>query len=145
MFFVLFPVVRPFFDESSLQAALQFASSAWVIAHSLGMGAFILLALGFLGVHISLQETRAERRAFWALVLSWIGAGLTLPFFGAEAFGLQVIGRAVVDRNDPTLIPLVNSIRFGPGLVFIGTGLLLVGVASIMLASAVWKSGILPK
>jgi hypothetical protein len=59
IFFVLFPVVRPFFDESSVQGAQQFASSSWVIAHSLGMGAFILLSLGFLGVYLHLQETKA--------------------------------------------------------------------------------------
>ncbi len=145
VFFVLFPVVRPFFDESSLQGAEEFASISWVIAHSLGMGGFILLTLGFLGVQMSLQGTKAERRAFRALVMSWIGAGLTLPFFGAEAFGLQVIGQAAVAQNNPALIPLVNSVRFGPGIIFAISGLLLVGVAAIVLASAIWKSVILPK
>jgi hypothetical protein len=145
IFFVLFPVVRPFFDESSLQGAQQFASNSWVIAHSLGMGAFIMLSLGFLGVYLHLQETKAERRAFRALVLCWIGAGLALPFFGAEAFSLQVIGRAVVNQNNPALIPLVNEVRFGPAIAFIILGLLLVAIATIMLASAIWKSGILPR
>jgi len=145
IFFVLFPVVRPFFDESSLRGAAEFASTSWVIAHALGMGGFILLTLGFLGVHTHLQETRGENRAFLALVLSWIGAGLTLPFFGAEAFGLQVIGQAAVNMNNPALIPLINSVRFGPGIIFLITGLMLVGFSTIVLASAVWKSGILPK
>jgi hypothetical protein len=145
VFFVLFPVVRPFFDESSLRGAEQFASARWVLAHALGMGGFILLALAFLGVYIRLQETGAERRAFRALVLSWIGAGLTLPFFGAEAFSLQVIGQAAVNQNNASLILLINQVRFGPGLLFIGSGLLLVVVAGIVLASAVWKSGILPR
>jgi hypothetical protein len=145
LLFVLFPAVRPFFDESTLQGAEQFASTKWVMAHAFGMGGFILLTLGFPGVYIRLQETGAERRAFRALVLSWIGAGLTLPFFGAEAFSLQVIGQAAVNQNDAALIPLINSVRFGPGIFFIISGLLLVGIAAIVMASAIWKSGSLPK
>jgi len=145
IFFVLFPVVRPFFDESSLKGASEFASTSWVVAHSLGMGGFILLSLGFLGVHLCLQGTRAERPAFTGLVLSWIGAGLTLPFYGAEAFALQVIGQAAAKEGNPALIPLVNEIRFGPGIVFVTLGLLLVGIATIVVASAVWKSGILSR
>jgi len=143
--FVLFPVVRPFSDESSLRGAQAFASTSWVLSHALGMGAFVLLTLGFLGVYIRLQETRAERRAFWALVLSWIGAGMTLPFFGAEAFSLQVVGQEALNQNNPAILDLVNSVRFGPGIIFAISGLLLVGVAAIVVASAVWQSGSLTR
>jgi len=138
--FVLFPVARPFFDESSLEGAVQFASTRWVIAHALGMAGFILLGLGLLGLYLFMRETPSRRRMFWAVGSGWIGIGLTLPFFGAEAFSLQVIGQAVTARHDPTLIPLVNEVRFGPGIVFIGTGLVLVAASTILLALAVWKS-----
>jgi hypothetical protein len=43
------------------------------------------------------------------------------------------------------LIPLVNQVRYGPGLILIAPGLLLIAVSTILLASAVWKSGTLPK
>jgi hypothetical protein len=141
----LFPVVRPFFDESTLQGAAEFASARWVIAHALGMGGFIMLSLGFLGLYLLLKPTKLEGRTFVALVLSWIGTGLTLPFFGAEAFGIQVIGHAAVIQNSTALLTLVNSVRFGPGIVFIGSGLLMIAVASIVFATAVWQSKILPK
>ena len=144
-FFLLFPVVRPFFDETSLQGAREFASTQWVVAHSLGMGGFILLSLGFLGVYLRLQKTEADKRSFSAFVLSLVGMGLTLPFFGAEAFSLQVIGQAAVSRNETDLIPLINQIRYGPGIYFVLTGLLLVAAAAILLASAIRMSGLLPK
>ena len=35
--FVLYPAIRPFSDESSLQGALAFASPSWVLAHTLAM------------------------------------------------------------------------------------------------------------
>jgi hypothetical protein len=145
IFFVLFPVVRPFFDESSIQSAREFASNQWVIAHSLGIGGFILLSLGFLGLYLHLRETRVERWALRGFVLCLVGAGLTLPFFGAEAFGLQVIGSAAVNQNNAALIPLVNQVRFGPGIAFIVSGLLCVAAATIVMAAVVWKSRALPK
>jgi len=145
VFFTLFPVVRPFFDESSLQGATEFASIQWVVAHAFGMGGFIMLTLGFLGVYVRLQETAVERWMLRALVLGWIGAGLTLPFFGAEAFSLQVIGRAAVSQNNAALIPLINQVRFGPGIIFVITGLVLVAIATFLAAFAIWKSGIMPK
>lgn len=145
VFFTLFPVVRPFFDESALEAAARFASARWVVAHALGMGGFILLSLGMLGVYLLLRSTPVEGRTFASVILFWVGSGLTLPFFGAEAFGLQVIGHTAFTQNSTHLLSLVNLIRFGPGLFFIGAGLLLIAIAAIVLATAVWKSGILPK
>lgn len=143
--FTLFPVLRPFFDESSLHGASQFASGRWVLAHSFGMAGFILLCLGFLGVYVRLKDTDVERRTFVAIVLSWVGAGLTLPFFGAEAFGLQVIGRTAMEQNNSALIPMINEVRFGPGIAFIGLGLLCLAAATVILATAIWKSGIFSK
>ena len=93
IFFVLYPAIRPFSDEASLQVAEAFGSFSWVLAHSLAMVAFVLLVLGLLGLYVRRQETAAERRAIQALVLSWIGIGLTLPYYGAETFGLHAIGQ----------------------------------------------------
>ncbi|VVB90189.1 Uncharacterised protein [uncultured archaeon] len=71
--FVLYPAIRPFSDESSLEGARAFASFSWVLAHSLAMMAFILLTLGFLDLYLFLQKTTVEHRAFQALVLNWMG------------------------------------------------------------------------
>jgi hypothetical protein len=90
--FVLYPAIRPFSDEVSLQGAAAFASPNWLAAHMLAMVAFTLLPLGLLGLHTMLQETAVERLGFWAIVLSWIGIGLTLPYYGGEAYGLHAIG-----------------------------------------------------
>ena len=145
VFFVLFPMIRPFFDESSIQGSREFASNKWVIAHSLGIGGFILLPLGFLGLYLYLRDSRVERLALRGFVLCLVGAGLTLPFFGAEAFGLQVIRSGAVTQNNAYLIPLVNQLRIGPGIAFILSGLLRVAAATIVMAAAVWKSHALPK
>ena len=145
--FVLFPVARPFFDGSSTQMAYayHFASNVSPLAHSLAIVGFVFLALGILGLNASLKRTGTEGRSFKALVLYLIGSGLTLPFFGAEAFSLHVVGQAAIAQNNPALLSLVSSVRFGPGIVFVVAGLLLVAVSSVVLASAVWASRVLPK
>jgi hypothetical protein len=145
VFFTLFPAVRPFFDESSLSGAAGFASARWVVAHAFGMAGLVSLVLGFLGLYLRLRSSGQERRPFLALVLTWVGAGLTLPFFGAEAFSLHVIGRAALDENNAALLPMVNKVRFGPGIYFVVSGLLLIAAGAVILATAVWRSGVLPK
>jgi hypothetical protein len=145
IFFVLYPAIRPFSDESSLQGAAAFASSSWVLAHSLAIVAFILLALGLLGLYIRLKATRVERHAMVALVLIWIGAGLTLPYYGAETFGLHAIGQEALRQNSPELISLANSVRWQEGIVFIGSGLLFLAAGTILFAVAIWKSSSLPR
>jgi Zinc-binding dehydrogenase len=46
--FVLYPAIRPYSDEASLQGAAAFASGAWIVAHVLAMLGFVLVALGLL-------------------------------------------------------------------------------------------------
>ncbi len=143
LLFVLYPAIRPFSDETSLQGARAFASTAWLVAHMLAMVGFTLVALGLLALHIALQETAAERLAFRALVVSMLGVGLTLPFYGGEAFGLHAIGQQAVQDHSAALVGLANVVRSGPELYMFVLGLLLLGVGAILAAVAVWNSGTL--
>lgn len=143
--FVLYPALRPFSDEASLLGAAAFASTEWIVAHVLAMLGFILLTLGLFGLYISLQETTVERLAFRGLVLSWLGTGLTLPFYGAEVFGLHEIGLEAIRQQSAALVSLANDVRLGPGFIMILVGLVLLAVGSNMAATAVWKSRTMPK
>jgi hypothetical protein len=143
--FVLYPALRPFSDEASLQGAQAFASTAWILAHMLAVVGFILLALGLLSLHIALQHTAAQRLVFLALVLSWIGVGLTLPYYGAEMFGLHAIGQEAVRQHSSALLALANAVRFGPGFIVIIVGLGLLAVGTILVALALWRSGTLSR
>lgn len=143
--FVLYPLLRPFSDESSLQGAAAFASPAWIVAHLLAAVAFILLTLGLLGLHIALQQTAVERLAFLALVVNWIGVGLILPYYGAEMFGLRALGQEALRQHSTALLALVDAVRLGPGAIVFVAGLLLLAVGAILVASAVWRSGTLSR
>ncbi len=143
--FVAYPALRPFSDEKTLDGAAAFASTSWLVAHSLAMVAFVLVALGFFGVVRRLHSSPTGRLAGRAAVVTAVGVGLTLPFYGAEAFGLHALGQEAIDRNDPTLVSMSDSIRFGFGIVFITVGLLALAVGAIMMARAIWRSGVLDR
>jgi hypothetical protein len=143
--FVAYPAIRPFSSETGLEGARAFASTNWIIAHSLAMAGFILMGLALLGVCEHLRATKGERLASWGMVLSWIGIGLTLPYYGAEVFGLHAVGQAVVDRNSPGLMSIVNNIRWEVGIFWILAGLAVLGIGVILFAVAIWRSGRLAK
>ncbi len=143
--FVAYPALRPFSDEKTLDGAAAFASTSWLVAHSLAMIAFVLVALGFFGVARRLDSSPTDRLGGRAAVVAAVGIGLTLPFYGAEAFGLHALGQEAIDRNDPTLVAMSDSIRFGFGIVFITVGLLALAIAAIMMARAIWRSGVLER
>ena len=72
--FVLYPAIRLFSDENSMQGARAYASASWIVAHSLGIAAFILLALGVFGVSSRLLASLVAGRAVVATTLSWVGS-----------------------------------------------------------------------
>jgi hypothetical protein len=143
--FVLYPAIRPFSDEESLQGAAAFGSTAWIVAHILAMAGFTLLTIGLLGLNIALQDSPSERLSFRALVVGLLGVGMTLPFYGGEAFGLHAIGQEALGQHRAALVGLAAVIRGEPQLAMFMAGLLLIAVSAIMVATAIWKSGTLAK
>lgn len=140
LLFILYPTLRPFSDEVSLEGAAAFAANNWLLAHMLAMVAFTLLPFGLLGLYQSLQESNVEGTGYWALVLNLIGIGLTLPFYGGEAYGLHAIGQAALGQQNADLLGMAGVVRSGPGLYMFLVGLLLLAVSSILVAIALWRS-----
>jgi hypothetical protein len=145
--FVLYPAVRPWQDESTVQGAIRAMSSgAWVAAHLFAMIGFILVALGLLAVWNAVGRTRAEPLALAAVVTTWIGVGLTLPYFGAEDFGLNAIARKAAQGQVLDLLGLVDAVRFSPvPITTFGLGLVLLAAGAVLAAVAIWRSGVLPR
>jgi hypothetical protein len=143
--FAAYPALRPWHDEATVAGATaSMSSNAWVAAHFFAMLAFILVPLGLLALRAALAATRAEPLALTAVVLAWIGSGLVLPYYGAEDFGLHAIAGSAGPRDG--LLSLVHAVRFQPlAMTIFGTGLLLLAVAGIMAAIAVWRSHVLPR
>ncbi|MFI6789431.1 hypothetical protein ACIBG4_19115 [Nonomuraea sp. NPDC050383] len=133
--FLVYPAVRPSGDDAAAMAA-----PAWVTGHLAAMIGFILLGLGVLG----LSELLGGRLASRAAAVTWVGAGLTLPYYGAEDFGLHVIARRSLRDGAPALMELAGEFRFHPvAVTMFAAGLALLGVGTVMAAVAVRRSGVL--
>jgi hypothetical protein len=145
MLFVLYPAIRPFSDETTLAGAQAFASNAWVVSHVMGMLGFIGVALGLLGLHVALVGTPVARQSFWAVVLGWIGTGLTLTYYGAEVYAMRVIGREALSQHDAAVLTLADQVRGAPGEVIFAIGLVLVAVAGVMAAVASRQLAVPPR
>ncbi|MBU9711186.1 hypothetical protein [Evansella tamaricis] len=138
--FVIYPSLRPYSDEITMEGAIAFASTEWLISHILAIIAFTLLPLGLLGVHHSLQGKMAHKLSYWAFILSLVALGLILPFYGGETFGLHAIGQKAIEQQSIGLLSQADIVRSGVGLVMFLTGLLLLAIAAIIVAIAIWKS-----
>ena len=138
--FVLYPLLRPFSDEVSLQGAAAFGSSNWLLAHMLAMVAFTLLPLGVFCLFLSLQRTAGGRLGFWGMVLTQVAVGLTLPFYGGEAYGLHAIGQEALRQQNDALLGMATVVRGGPGLIMFLVALLLLAVSAIVVAVALWRA-----
>lgn len=145
--FALFPVLRPWHDEATVAGAtLAFGSTAWVLSHYAGVVAFILVPFGLLALRKRLKGGPGESSALLALLGTWLGVGLILPYFGAETFGLHAVARSAADGLTGDLLGIAEAVRLGP--LAVGTfaaGLLLVAVGGVLTAVAVWRSRALPQ
>jgi hypothetical protein len=145
--FVLYPATRPWTDESTAEGALSAMSSpAWVASHLFAIIGFILVPLGLLGVHGVLSRTGSERLAARAVVTAWVGAGLTLPYYGAEDFGLHGIASEAAAGQPTDLLAVADAVRFHPvaATTFL-LGLVTLAVGAVLAAIAVWRSAVLPR
>ncbi|MEU6783828.1 hypothetical protein ABZ912_31920 [Nonomuraea angiospora] len=135
--FLTYPAIRPSGDD-----ATAMASTAWVAGHAAAMLGFVLLGLAVLGLH----QVLGDRLSLRAAAVTWVGAGLTLPYYGAEDFGLNVIARRSLHDQAPALMELAEEFRYGPvAITMFAVGLIVLAVGAVMAAIAVWRSGTLPK
>jgi hypothetical protein len=80
--------------------------------------------------------------ASWALLsidrfagrLAFGGTLLVLPYYGAEAFGLNAIGRLALRLNDPSGVAAADMFRFQPvAITVFAAGLLLLAASGVRL------------
>ncbi len=145
--FLLYPAFRPWNDESTVTGAIaSMASGRWVASHLFAMIGFILIPLGLLALHALLRNTRSEPLSGAAVLASWIGAGLTLPYYGAEDFALHAAAGKAAAGAPIDLLGLADAVRYGAvAATTFALGLLLLGIGTVLAAIAIWRTTVLPR
>lgn len=144
--FAVYEIVAPRADESTLDGAAAWASAGWSIAHISAIVGLILIPLGYGAIRGFLDGTPQEGTAHLATVIGSIGYGLTISYYGAEVYGLKAIGERAVADGDASLTDVGNDFRLDPtAMTIFLIGLVLVAVAAVLVAIAVWRSGSLPR
>ncbi|WP_088945817.1 hypothetical protein [Rhodococcus sp. 1168] len=143
--FLAYPIMRPYSTEVGMEGAEAFAQTNWVVAHVSAMLGFVAIALALRSLEHVVAATAGAATAGTAVVLTWIGVGLTLTYYGAEAFALNAVGAKAVSDAEPAIMDLADPIRNGAVQIsMFGIGLVLVLVGGIFAALAVRRSGVLP-
>ncbi|MFC9550585.1 hypothetical protein ACFTWF_07005 [Rhodococcus sp. NPDC056960] len=139
--FVVYPAVRPYAPNGAADGAAEFASPWWLVAHLSAVGGFIAFGLALVALGSILKRTPGARAAVAAVVASWVGIGLTLPYYGAETFALHALGGSGLDED--AVATLAESVRMGSAQAFLfAAGLLLLAVGAVAAAVAVARSGL---
>lgn len=115
-------------------------------SHTFAMIGFILVPLGLLVLARTVAGTGPGRTLVAAFVTSTVGAGLVLPYYGAEAFGLHAIARQAATDPQIDLLALADQVRYDPiAISTFGIGLLALGVGATLAAVAIWRDNLLPR
>lgn len=138
--FLLYPAVRPWGDETTLAGAAGMASTQWVVAHLSAVAGFVVFTLSLLALRAVLRS----RLSLAALVTTWAGVGLTLPYYGTEVFGVREAAAQALREHDATLlVRMTDAIRYQPAAItMFGVGLAALGAGAVLAAVAIARSGL---
>ena len=146
LLFFLYPVVRPWqrVHDRRRRDVDEFGHLGGCT--SVRRIRLILMPLGLLGLCRLVARSRGFGLTVAATAIIWFGAGLSLPYYGAEDFALHAIARQVRFGSSLDLLGLVEAIRFGAAAAttFVA-GLVLLGVGGVMIAILIWRTAILPR
>lgn len=140
--FAAYPALRPWGPESGPEGALHLGSAAWLAAHVLGMVGFVTLALALRSAAARPPWPWSGRPVREAETRAWVAVALLLPYYGAETYGLNAVGRHATSLDQPGLLAIADSFRYEPvAVTTFGLGLLALALVGGRLAHGSWRAG----
>lgn len=122
---LVYPVLRPWDDETTLAGVVAWDGDAWILSHTAAM-------LGLMATSAAAILDVAVRRPIAVLVV--VGTAFVLPYYGAEAFGLPMVGELARQSGDVATGDVAEDFRYGVvPTIFFGVGLVTLAVAGVRL------------
>jgi hypothetical protein len=136
----------PILDVQASPTNFSIAVNSWgfLSAQMLFALAFPLWSTAAISIYKLLSYSTAHRPAFWAMVLSVIGVGLSMPALGINAIVLPQIGRLYLEGQASTLnVYLAMQAWPWPLVLRFGGFLLVMGLA--IFNWVIWRNPNFPK
>lgn len=140
--FAAYPLLRPYGPETGAGFAADLASTAWLASHVLGMVGFTALAFALRSlVATGTPWSWGGRPLREVETRMWLALALLLPYYGAEAYGLNAVGR-YARGGDTDVLTVAESFRLAPfEVTTFSAGLLLLVLVGGRLAHGTWAAG----
>jgi hypothetical protein len=106
-----YPALRPYGPEAGLEGAADFGATAWLAAHALGMLGFVALAFTLRAASTKQPWRWSGRSLREVETRAWLAVALLLPYYGAEAYGLNQVGRYATEHADPGVLDVADAFR----------------------------------
>ena len=131
-------------DSDPTEFARALASQEYLFAQLLLFVAFPFLSTAAISMYKLLSYSRDHRPAFWAMVLSVIGVGLSMPALGIQTVILPVIGRLYLEGNRGVL-EIYFALQTPPWSVILQVGRYLLLFGSAIFCWVIWRNRSFPK
>jgi len=147
VFILLGQIIQPSLLDartSSNDFARALTSNGYLCAQILLLLAFPLFSTAAISIYKLLSYSRLHRPAFWGMVFSVVGVGLSMPTLGINAVVLPLIGRLYLDGETSALSIYPAMQEYPWSLILIlGGYLMLIGVA--IFSWVIWRNQNLSK
>jgi tetratricopeptide (TPR) repeat protein len=147
VFILLGQIVQPSLLDartSSNDFARALTSNGYLCAQILFLLAFPLFSTAAISIYKLLSYSRDHRPAFWGMVFSVVGVGLSMPTLGINAVVLPLIGQLYLDGETGALSIYPAMQEYPRSLILmLGGYLMLIGVA--IFSWVIWRNQNLSK
>ena len=128
------------------EVARAFTSTGYFLSQFVGyVVGLTLLTVGVFALTLYLSEFRRERWTLLAMILSVLGIGLLLSYYGLSTYAVPVLGKAYLNDVQNAVV-LANTILLdGLTRSVLYLAFLLYSAGFILFGFGVWGSGALPK
>ena len=131
-------------ERNSTEFASILTSTEYILAQIFFLFAFPLLSTAVISIYKLLSYSRDHRPAFWGMVFSVIGVGLSMPSLGIKAVILPLIGQLYF-AGEPGVLVLYYAMQEYPWFLILqfGSYWLLIGIA--IFCWVIWRNQGFPK